>query len=135
MLVYDATKSGTFDNVPRWLRELKDHANRDIVLIMVGNKADLCVDNARQVSEEQAKQMAMELDIPYIETSAKSGLNVDKAFISVIERIYNNAQLSKNVNAKVGVSPRNETPAQQSPVVQVTSANQEITKKSCCLSS
>jgi len=38
MLVYDVTKAASFENVPRWLRELKDHANRDIVLMMVGNK-------------------------------------------------------------------------------------------------
>lgn len=41
LLVYDVTKSSTFDNVPRWLRELKDHATRDIVLQVVGNKIDL----------------------------------------------------------------------------------------------
>ncbi len=105
MLVYDATKSSTFDNIPRWLRELKDHANRDIVLIQIGNKVDLCNDSNRQVTEEMAKQMAAELDIPYIETSAKSGMNVDKAFISVIERIYQNAQLSKQTNNKNEKAP------------------------------
>lgn len=38
VLVYDVTKQVTFENIPRWLRELRDYANRDIVLILVGNK-------------------------------------------------------------------------------------------------
>lgn len=44
MLVYDATKSSSFDNIPRWLRELKDHASRDIVLMMVrrGDRGETC---------------------------------------------------------------------------------------------
>jgi len=55
MLVYDITKHPTFENVPRWLHELKDHANRDIVLLMVGNKLDLVSDGSvpRGVTEEQ----------------------------------------------------------------------------------
>ncbi len=113
MLVYDATKSSTFDNIPRWLRELKDHANRDIVLIQIGNKVDLCSDSNRQVTEDMAKQMATELDIPYIETSAKTGMNVDKAFTSVIERIYQNAQLSKQTNNAASKSPASPTGAAQ----------------------
>lgn len=44
MLVYDVTRAESFENIPRWLRELRDHANRDIVLLMVGNKTDLCGD-------------------------------------------------------------------------------------------
>lgn len=99
MLVYDATKPASFENVPRWLRELKDHANRDIVLMMVGNKVDLCSaetgESARAVSEEQARQMALELDVPCVETSAKTGLHVEQAFVHVIEKIYQTSQLSK----------------------------------------
>lgn len=99
MLVYDVTKPASFENVPRWLRELKDHANRDIVLMMVGNKVDMCVaetgENNRAVSEEQARQMALELDVPCVETSAKTGMHVEQAFVHVIEKIYQTSQLSK----------------------------------------
>ena len=41
LLVYDITKKQTFDNVQRWLRELRDHADANIVVMMVGNKSDL----------------------------------------------------------------------------------------------
>jgi GTPase SAR1 family protein len=41
MLVFDVTSASSFENIRKWVRELKDHANRDIVLVLVGNKADL----------------------------------------------------------------------------------------------
>jgi Ras-related protein Rab-11A len=40
-LVFDVTSASSFENIRKWVRELKDHANRDIVLVLVGNKADL----------------------------------------------------------------------------------------------
>lgn len=40
LLVYDITKRQTFDNVTRWLRELRDHADSNIVIMMAGNKSD-----------------------------------------------------------------------------------------------
>ncbi|KAJ8503750.1 hypothetical protein OPV22_004636 [Ensete ventricosum] len=57
LLVYDITKKQTFDNVRRWLRELRDHADSNIVIMMVGNKSDL--HHLRAVSEDdgQPKQL------------------------------------------------------------------------------
>ena len=103
MLVYDLTKQPSFENIPRWLRELKDHASKDIVLIMVGNKQDMADEGGqRAVTGEQAEAMAKELDVPQIETSAKSGVGVDEAFTSVIERIYANTVASKGAAGAAG---------------------------------
>jgi len=96
MLVYDVTKAQTFENVPRWLRELKDHANRDIVLVLVGNKADLCEAKGRQVTEEQARQLAEEYELPWMETSAKDGMNVEDAFVKIVKDIYTKAFQGQN---------------------------------------
>ena len=41
LLVYDVTKSTTFENVSRWLKDLRDHADSNIVIMMIGNKTDL----------------------------------------------------------------------------------------------
>lgn len=44
LLVYDISKHVTFENVERWLKELRDHAEANIVVMLVGNKSDLrCV--------------------------------------------------------------------------------------------
>jgi len=102
MLVYDVTKQTSFDNVPRWLRELKDHANKDIVLMMVGNKVDLVDEVGRAVSEEAARHMSLELDVACVETSALSGLNVEQAFLHVIEKIYMTSLANKQGSGGAG---------------------------------
>lgn len=92
LLVYDVTSFITFENIPRWLKELRDHANRDIVLVLVGNKTDMLEKGTtREVSEEAAKRLAEEYDLAWLETSAKTGDNVDDAFSRVLKTIYENA--------------------------------------------
>jgi hypothetical protein len=53
LLVYDISKRITYDNVSRWLKELRDHADENIVIMLVGNKRDLR--HMRTVSTEEAK--------------------------------------------------------------------------------
>jgi len=91
LLVYDISKQSSFENIPRWLRELRDHANRDIVLVLTGNKRDLADKGARQVTEEQARHMAADFDVSRIETSAMAGYNVEAAFLLLIRKIYETA--------------------------------------------
>ena len=56
LLVYDISKHQTYDNVTRWLKELRDHADANIVIMLVGNKSDLR--HLRAVPTEEAKQFA-----------------------------------------------------------------------------
>jgi hypothetical protein len=56
LLVYDISKHSTFENVERWLKELRDHANMQIVIMLVGNKSDLR--HMRAVSTEEAMAFA-----------------------------------------------------------------------------
>eukprot|EP01006_Ploeotia_vitrea_P041346 TRINITY_DN66504_c4_g13_i1.p1 TRINITY_DN66504_c4_g13~~TRINITY_DN66504_c4_g13_i1.p1 ORF type:complete len:218 (-),score=104.98 TRINITY_DN66504_c4_g13_i1:53-706(-) len=114
MMVYDITKAETFENVPRWLKELQDHSNRDIVLVMAGNKRDMCEQDAykRQVPHEDAQQFAEQYDIPFLETSAKSGLNVEDAFVRIVKQIYQHAWVNKPAvpNQSVTVGAANANP-------------------------
>jgi GTPase SAR1 family protein len=56
LLVYDISKHQTYENVTRWLKELRDHADSNIVIMLVGNKSDLR--HLRAVPTEEAKQFA-----------------------------------------------------------------------------
>ena len=56
LLVYDISKHQTFENVNRWLKELRDHADSNIVIMLVGNKSDLR--HLRAVPTEDAKAFA-----------------------------------------------------------------------------
>jgi len=56
LLVYDITKKQTFDNAERWLNELREHADQEIVILLVGNKSDLR--HIRAVTTEEARDFA-----------------------------------------------------------------------------
>ena len=56
LLVYDISKHATYVNVTRWLKELRDHADSNIVIMLVGNKSDL--KHLRAVPTEEAKAFA-----------------------------------------------------------------------------
>lgn len=82
MLVYDIAKQITFENVQRWLKELRDHADSNIVIMLVGNKSDLR--HLRAVPTEEAKAFAAENNLSFIETSALDASNVEGAFQSIL---------------------------------------------------
>lgn len=102
ILVFDISRPDTYHAIPNWIQELMDSMNIDdpIPMVLVGNKADLRGSDYDFVSPEQAKEYAdqltawSDLDIPYIESSAKTGLNVDDIFESLVE----------NINVREGVS-------------------------------
>ncbi|CAH9121398.1 unnamed protein product, partial [Cuscuta epithymum] len=86
LLVYDITKKQTFDNVERWLRELRDHADSNIVIMLAGNKTDL--NHLRAVPEQEARLLAEKEGLSFLETSALEALNVEKAFQTILLDIY-----------------------------------------------
>lgn len=98
LLVYDISKHQTYENVNRWLKELRDHADSNIVIMLVGNKSDLR--HLRAVPTEEAKQFASmweprgrcgfvltaigENNLSFIETSALDASNVELAFQNIL---------------------------------------------------
>lgn len=86
LLVYDIAKQQSFENVTRWLRELRDHADSNIVIMLVGNKSDLR--HLRAVPTEEAKAFAAENNLSFIETSALDASNVEAAFENILTEIY-----------------------------------------------
>ncbi|ORX62675.1 small GTPase [Hesseltinella vesiculosa] len=86
LLVYDIAKHQTYENVTRWLKELRDHADANIVVMLVGNKSDLR--HIRAVSTEEAKQFAADNGLSFIETSALDSSNVELAFQRILTEIY-----------------------------------------------
>jgi len=86
LLVYDIAKHLTYENVDRWLRELRDHADANIVIMLVGNKSDLR--HLRAVPTEEAKSFAEQNQLSFIETSALDSTNVETAFHNILTEIY-----------------------------------------------
>ena len=86
LLVYDITKPLTFENVEKWLKELREHAEPHIVVMIVGNKSDL--KNLRAVKQEEASAFAEKHRLAFMETSALESSNVELAFQTIITEIY-----------------------------------------------
>ncbi|XP_076844058.1 ras-related protein Rab-26 isoform X2 [Brachyhypopomus gauderio] len=85
LLLYDVTNKASFDNIQAWLTEIHEFAQEGVVLILLGNKADATHD--RVVKREEGEKLAKEFGVPFIETSAKSGLNVELAFTAVAKEL------------------------------------------------
>ena len=97
LLVYDITNKLTFDNLDKWISELKNNGDSDISMILVGNKTDL--ESNRVVSLEEGKNKAKFNKMAFIETSALNGNNIEKAFNELITDIFrNNYSLVENKN-------------------------------------
>ena len=86
LLTYDIAKHLTYENVERWLKELRDHADSNIVIMLVGNKSDLR--HLRAVPTEEAKSYAERNGLSFIETSALDSSNVEQAFTNILTEIY-----------------------------------------------
>jgi small GTP-binding protein len=98
LLVFDLSRRQTFEHVTDWLNDLRQIAEPDIVVVLVGNKADLTQqeENKREVTRDEAEAWARRNGVlEYVETSAKSGENVEQAFMRVAERIFQNIQAGK----------------------------------------
>lgn len=87
LIVYDITRKLTFENVARWLDELRMHSDTILVTMLVGNKRDLV--DLREVSVEQGTAYAKAEGLMFLETSALDASNVHTAFHSVVKEIYN----------------------------------------------
>lgn len=86
MLVYDMTKRQSFDHMARWLEELRGHADKNIVIMLIGNKCDL--GTLRAVPTEDAQEFAERENLYFMETSALEKTNVESAFMTILTEIY-----------------------------------------------
>uniref|UniRef100_A0A8B9RHT0 Ras-related protein Rab-25 n=1 Tax=Astyanax mexicanus TaxID=7994 RepID=A0A8B9RHT0_ASTMX len=122
LLVYDISKHLTYESAERWLKELYDHADPHIVVMLVGNKSDLA--SIRSVPTEDAKDFAEKNGLLFMETSALESTNVDIAFNSVLEEIHKKVSSKEVTRGSINaVSLSSPQPAQ-------SDAQEE--KKACC---
>jgi len=85
MLVYDITNEKSFDNIRNWIRNIEEHAATDVEKMILGNKCDM--NDKRQVAMERGQQLGAEYGVRFMETSAKTSVNVEESFISLARDI------------------------------------------------
>lgn len=129
LIVYDISKSNTYENCNNWLTELKENADDNVAIGLIGNKSDL--EHLRAVPTEEARSFASENQLFFTETSALNSSNVDQAFRELIEQIYkmvSKHQLDLNDGSKSN-APKGATIS----LAPVTAENKKKSKSnSCC---
>ncbi|XP_078063083.1 ras-related protein Rab-25-like [Mustelus asterias] len=127
LLVYDISKHLTYESVERWLNELLDHADNNLVVMLVGNKTDLS--EIRAVPIEEAKSFAEKHKMLFMETSALDSTNVELAFQTVITEIFHQRSLNRgNKQVINSVTLSGNSASNERTSTEVT------TKKPCCQS-
>ena len=127
LLLYDITASLTFNSLSRWLQELRENADSNIVVMLVGNKCDL--QELRAVSKEEGTGFAQSENLLFIETSARDATNVQESFTTLITEIVHNLT-KQNLAAGDASATQSEKPKQG---VSITSGPSEpAQKKGCC---
>ena len=83
--LFDVTNELSFMNLKNWLALIEEECNPDMPIIIVGNKIDL--ENQRVIEKEKAIEYTNQKKIEYIETSSKTGENIDKAITLITKKI------------------------------------------------
>ncbi|XP_042561317.1 ras-related protein Rab-37-like, partial [Clupea harengus] len=89
LLLYDITRKSSFDNIRAWLTEVHEYAQKDVVIMLLGNKTDMAAE--RVIKHEEGEKLAKEYGVPFMETSAKTGLNVELAFHAIAKELKHRA--------------------------------------------
>ena len=97
ILVFDVTNQKSFDNIRKWLNQIKEQAKKTICIVLIANKID---SDGRIVTKEEGERLAKESNLEIFEASAKEKINVNEAFERIIENISENYE-ANNVGVQL----------------------------------
>jgi len=114
ILIYDVTSIQTYENVKNWITQIREEASPNVIIYIAGNKIDL--EEERKIKTEEGQKLAEELGLPFFETSAKTGVNINESFEDLVEKID---EVYSKLEEKTGGN-------------KVNKVYQAKTKKGCC---
>ena len=98
-IVYDITSRLTFESVDKWIQDLNMNSDKNITLLLIGNKKDLA--DKREVTKEEGEEKAKSFGLAFLETSALTGENIDKVFDYMLKEVYNKTTTEKANNGEI----------------------------------
>ena len=122
-VVYDITNNTSFESIEKWINDLKGAADKDLTIIVVGNKCDL--EEKRQVTKEKGEEKANKLEVAFMETSAFSGENLDKAFELMIKEVYRKCHEEMLAEGDVDIIDEDQG-------INLAKKNENTEAKKCC---
>ncbi len=125
LLVYDITNKKSFDNLDKWISDLKTNGDEKISIVLLGNKSDL--ESQRVISTEEGKNKAELFKFAFMETSALNGSNIEKAFDELIKEVYKDNHELFEKQAKVEMKDKGIDLEQGK-----SGENKDNEKKWCC---
>ena len=133
IVVYSIDTEDSFNNIEKWLNDIKTQSNPDIKIFLIGNKADL--EDKRRLTKEQGEQLCRDHKLAYfMETSAKTGFNVQNVFIQVAKELYLQHEEIKNRVSRPGtlIMPINEDNNNNVVKLEIEEEEKTKRKKFCC---
>ena len=121
LIVYDTTQKTSFENIDKWMSEIKEKSSKDMKLMIIGNKIDL--KDERQVETDEALAKAQILEAPIMETSALDATNVKEAFYDLLKEMF------REVRKKLDIVEQSEGGKEG---VQLSTNTEDEPKKGCC---
>ncbi len=121
-IVYDITNKSTFESVDKWIKDLNSYGDKNLTMLLIGNKSDLEV--KRIINKEEGEEKAKSFELGFIETSAYNGDNIDQAFDIMLKEVLKRYIVENDVN-------NDEFEGGIGNNIELVKKN-EIKKKKCC---
>ena len=88
ILIFDVTNIKSFENIKKWINEIKEEISENVSIVLIGNKIDKLKE--RKITKEQGEKIANEIGTKFFETSAKTGEGINESVFYLVKIIYEN---------------------------------------------
>ena len=85
ILIYDVTNTKSYENIKKWINEIKEEIFENVTIILIGNKIDN--EAERKISKEQGEKLANDFHVQFFETSAKTGEGINESVFYLVQKI------------------------------------------------
>ena len=99
ILMYDVTNTKSYENIKKWINEIKEEISEKVTIVLIANKIDNL--GERKISKEQGEKLANEYSVPFFETSAKTGQGVNESVFFLVQKIVEADPEIKNKGKKL----------------------------------
>ena len=94
ILIFDVTNENSYENIKKWVNEIKEEISENVEIVLIGNKIDNVKD--RIISKEKGNKLAEEIGVKFFETSAKTGEGINESVFFLVKKIFENDPEVKN---------------------------------------